>query len=75
MTNPSERDILADILNDSHTGSIRGLDELSKLIHIDSSSEEPMSTMAKPALLSKTKSKTKKRCCKKCGKSSCKCKK
>lgn len=27
------RDILADILNDSHTGTIRGLDELTKLIH------------------------------------------
>lgn len=26
-------DILGDILNDSHTGAIRGLDELSKLIH------------------------------------------
>lgn len=28
-----KRDILGDILNDSHTGTIRGLDELTKLIH------------------------------------------
>lgn len=27
------RDILADILNDPHTGTIRGMDELNKLIH------------------------------------------
>jgi hypothetical protein len=27
-------DILADILNDQHTGAIRGLDELNKLIHV-----------------------------------------
>ena len=30
---PKERDILADILNDPHTGTIRGLEELNKLIH------------------------------------------
>jgi len=28
-----KRDILADILNDPHTGTIRGLEELNKLIH------------------------------------------
>lgn len=28
-----KRDILADILNDPHTGTIRGMDELSKLIY------------------------------------------
>ena len=28
-----QRDILADILNDPHTGTIRGMDELTKLIH------------------------------------------
>lgn len=32
-------DILGDILNDSHTGAIRGVDELSKLIYV--SSKEP----------------------------------
>lgn len=29
----TKRDILADILNDPHTGMIRGMNELSKLIH------------------------------------------
>lgn len=30
---PKQRDILGDILNDPHTETIRGIDELTKLIH------------------------------------------
>lgn len=40
--NSNERDILADILNDSHSGNVRGLAELSKLIHMTSPGETLM---------------------------------
>ena len=44
----SERDILGDILNDSHNGSVRGLDELSKLIHVTSRADDPLTGFKGP---------------------------
>lgn len=43
----TERDILADILNGPHTGAIRGLDELSKLIHVTSPGEDSAAPLFK----------------------------
>jgi len=44
----NERDILADILNDSQNGSVRGLDELSKLIHVIGSDQDRLAGNVKP---------------------------
>jgi len=52
-------DILGDILNDSHTGAIRGVDELSKLIYI--SSKEPASKSATKLPLGQKKKHTQRR--------------
>lgn len=43
-----QRDILADILNDPHTGTIRGMDELTKLIHA-SPNDPAVKTVPRPA--------------------------
>jgi hypothetical protein len=57
----NERDILADILNDSHTGSIRGLDELGKLIHVIGPVEEHLGGDVKPRRGAASANKKKKR--------------
>lgn len=49
-------DILGDILNDSHTGAIRGMEELTKLIHASSSDLSPK-TALKPSCEQKKKRK------------------
>ncbi len=54
-----QRDILADILNDAHTGTIRGMDELTKLIHA-SPGDPPSKMPARPSGLKKKSRKTRK---------------
>ena len=44
-----QRDILADILNDSHTGNIRGLEELNKLIRLSPNAPPAKAPSAIPA--------------------------
>nr|MBF0222707.1 hypothetical protein [Desulfobulbaceae bacterium] len=44
----TERDILADILNGPHTGAIRGLDELRKLIHVTTPKKDSMTALLRP---------------------------
>jgi len=41
-------DILGDILNDSHAGAIRGVDELSKLIYASSKESSPKIAVKSP---------------------------
>lgn len=53
-------DILGDILNDSHTGVIRGMEELTKLIHASSKDLLPK-TALKPSLVKKKKRKQSRR--------------
>lgn len=44
-----QRDILVDILNDVHTGMIRGMDELSKLIYASPGDSSAKTAASRPA--------------------------
>ncbi len=55
-----KRDVLADILNDPHTGMIRGMDELSKLIHA-CPNDPSTKSVAKPPAVGQTKKRARSR--------------
>jgi hypothetical protein len=47
---PKQRDILGDILNDPHNETIRGIDELTKLIHASSNDPARKAQVKNPVL-------------------------
>ena len=60
MTGHSKKkDILSDILNDPHTDSIRGLNELQELIHLTGNEEKPKRARVKVPAVRKKKVKKK----------------
>ena len=61
MNTTNDRDILADILNDPHTGMVSGLDELSKLIHVGGSAEDSLAEYLKSKSESAPRKKKKKK--------------